>query len=304
MTRNRSRRFDLRRLIAFPLLRVAGERASPSPTEGELLFELAGENPRNLLFGRFDERDLRFLLERSGILEGIARRGTPEPLLRMECGDPTDQRVSLYAGSVSRDRLLLEARLQLRRFRLRKPVGPFPDDLSFRMLIIHWLELSDPDRPFPIDRPRLPGQRRPGLGLMAQSLDLLRNLGRELSLDGVLDVPDHFHTALFYARAFRFLDPGVEGRFQAVARDLKGIPLALASEAVELGCLVDRSTGKSAAWEAAEQILPVRGVLRRYLLSPEYRRLRDRAFQASGFAIDWDAYRAKMASKGRSSNTP
>jgi len=38
---------------------------------------------------------------------------------------------------------------------------------------------------------------------MPQSLELLRDLGRELALDGVLDVPDHFHTALFYSRRLR-----------------------------------------------------------------------------------------------------
>ncbi len=302
MARLGPRGIDIRRLIRFPRFRDAGGRASPSPSEGELLFELAGENPGNLLFGRFDEAEVRGLLERTGILEGISRRGVRDPLLRMECGDPVEQRVFLYAGAASRDRLLLEARLQLRRLRFRKPPASFPGDFSFRLLVIHWLELSDPDRPFPVDRPRLPGQRRPGLGILGRTLDLLRALGRELSLDGVLDVPDHFHTALFYSRAFRFLDPEVEGRFQAIVRDLEGVPLALLSEAVALGCLVDRTTGKPAPWEAAEQVLPVRGPLRRYLASPVYRRLRDRAFRSSEFSVDWDSYRAKLAARGRAQN--
>ncbi len=301
MDRTRSLRFDLRRLLAFPLLREAG---GASPSEGELLFELAGENPRNLLFGRFGTEDVRSRLDRAGILEGLSRRGYTDPLLLLECEDPADQRVYLYAGSASRDRLLLEARLELRRFHPRKAIGPFTEDSSFRMLIIHWLCLADPDRPFTIERPRLPGQQRPGLGLMPQSLELLRNLGEELALDGVLDVPDHFHTALFYSRAFRFLEPGYEGRFQAIQRDLSGIPLALASEAIELGCLVDLASGTPIPWEAAEQVLPVRGPLRRHLQSPDYRRLRDQAFSAFRSGIDWDAYRAKIPSKIRSGNTP
>jgi hypothetical protein len=302
--RKRSQRFDLRRLLAFPLLRAAGEQPSLSPTEGELLFELAGENPGNLLFGRFDEGEVRSRLARAGILEGISRRGTRDPLLRLECEDPADQRVSLYADAISRDRLLLETRLSLCRFHLRKPIGPFTEEDSFRMLIIHWLGLYDPDRPFTVERPRLPGQQRPGLGLLPQSLELLRDLGRELALDGVLDVPDHFHTALFYARAFRFLEPECEGRFQAIVRDMKGIPLALASEAIALGCLVDRATGEPVPWEAAEQVLPVRGPLRRYLLSSGYRRLRDQAFSAFRASIDWDGYREKIASNPSSGNTP
>jgi hypothetical protein len=174
----------------------------------------------------------------------------------------------------------------------------------FRMLIIHWLCLSDPDRPFSAKRPRLPGQDRPGLGLLPQSIALLRDLGRELSIDGVLDVPDHFHTAQIFARAFRFLEPEREGRFQAIVRDLKGVPLALASEAIELGCMIDADTGEPLPWEPAEQVLPIRGPLRKYLLSPEHRHLRDQAFSALHAGIDWDRYRGKIAERGAAGKYP
>ena len=43
---------------------------------------------------------------------------------------------------------------------------------------------------------------------------LLEDLVKELSVDGVLDVPDHFHTALFYSRDFHFLEPEIEGRLR------------------------------------------------------------------------------------------
>jgi hypothetical protein len=172
------------------------------------------------------------------------------------------------------------------------------------MLILHWLGLSDPDRPFSAERPRLPGQIRPGLGLLPQSIALLRDLGREMSLDGILDVPDHFHTAWFYARAFRFLEPEHEGRLQAIARDLKGVPLALTSEAIDLGCLMHADTGEPLPWESAEQVLPVRGPLRRFLQSHEYRRLRDLAFSGLRAAIDWDLYRMKIAEKGAAGKYP
>jgi hypothetical protein len=110
------------------------------------------------------------------------------------------------------------------------------------MLVMLWLVLSDPDKDFSVDRPRLPGQQRPGLGLLDEVFYLLRTFARDLSVDGMLDVPEHFHTALFYSRSFRYLDPVVEGRFQAIARDLAGVPLALASDAIRKECLVDRAT--------------------------------------------------------------
>ena len=290
-------RFELRRLFRFPLL-SAGEGGAPSaPRESELLFDLTGENPENRLFGRYDPGELRTLLDTSGLLSGLAERGYPDPILRLSCADPSDQRICLYAGGESRDRLLLEARLQLAPFHPRRPIGPFTEATSFRMLVIHWLVLSSPDGTFTLDRPRLPGQEKPGLGLLNPTIALLKVFSRELTVDGVLDVPDHFHTALFYSRAFRYLDPEAEGRFQAIARDLSGVPLALASDAIREGCLVDRSTGAPMPWPVAEQVMAVRGPLRRFLRSPSYREARNRASAEHRVVVNWDLYREKIAGR-------
>jgi hypothetical protein len=304
MTRENPFRSGLRRLLSFPLLRSKKLRENASPTESEILFELSGENPKNLLFGKLDEEAIRRRLSAAGLMEGLARLGYRDPILALECEDPSDQRIRLFAGEASRERLLLEARLELRVYALGKPTGPFGEGASFRMMTIHWLSLSDPERPFSPARPRLPGQQKPGLGLLAESLSLLKTLGKEFSLDGVLDVPDHFHTALFYSRAFRFLEPEREGRFLAIARDLKGVPIALASEAISMGCLVDSASSMPARWEPAEQVMSLRGDLRRYMQSSAYRSARDRSFSMSGFAVDWDLYRMKVARSGREGKYP
>ena len=290
-------RFELRRLFRFPLL-SSDEGAGPTaPRESELLFDLTGENPENKLFGRFDPGELRGYLDASGILRGLSDRGYPDPILRLSCADPADQRICLYAGEESRDRILLEVRLQRSPFRPRRAIGPFTEQTSFWMLVIHWLVLSSPDGRFTLDRPRLPGQEKPGLGLLDETITLLKRFSRELSVDGVLDVPDHFHTALFYSRAFRYLDPEAEGRFQAIVRDLAGVPLALASDAIREGCLVDARTGTPTEWPVAEQVMGIRGPLRRFLRSPSYREARNRASADHRWVVNWDLYREKISSR-------
>lgn len=294
----------LRHLLSFPLLRAGEKDAPPLPSAGEILYELAGVNPENLLFGRLRPEEVGKRLREAGIYEGLAGRGYPDPVLALECGNPEDQRILLFAGKQSRDRLLVEIRLQIRVLRPGERIGPFPDDTVFRMLVIHWLVLADPDRPFSVDRPRLPGQERPGLGILSECLSFLKKIGEELSLDGLLDLPDHFHSALFYSRTFRFLDPYAEGRFLAMARDLSGIPLALASEAIQEGCLVEAATSLPVLWEPSEQVMPLRDPLRRYLRTPEYRSVRDAAKSGLRVAIDWDCYRAKIASAGKTGKYP
>jgi hypothetical protein len=297
MPAGNSSRFDLRRLLRFSLLSAGENREPPPATESEVLFELTGENPGNHLFGRYGAGEVLGFLSGSGVLQGLTRIGYPEPRLSLSCADPSEQRICLYAGEETRDRLLMEARLQLMNFHLRHPVGPFPEGTSFRMLVILWLVLSHPDGRFSLDRPRLPGQQRPGLGLLDEVLRLLSIFSRDLAVDGTLDVPDHFHTALFYSRQFRYLDPVEEGNLLAISRDLAGVPLALASEAIRKGCLVDRSTAKPLSWNPSEQVMPARGPLRKFLRSREYREARDRASAALRVAVDWDLYREKLAAR-------
>jgi len=292
-------RFELRRLFGLPLLSAGEGPGAPAHLENEVLFDLTGENPENRLFGRYGPGELWDRLGASGLLAGLSERGYPDPLLRLSCADPADQRICLYAGEETRDRLLLEARLQLAPFHPRRPIGPFTKESSFRMLVINWLVLSSPDGTFTVDRPRLPGQEKPGLGLLNSTIALLKSLSRELSVDGVLDIPDHFHTALFYSRAFRYLAPEAEGRFLAIARDLSGVPLTLASDAIREGCLVDRKTGASIAWPAAEQVLALRGPLFRFLRSPSYREARNRALADHRFVVNWDLYRKNLALRDR-----
>jgi hypothetical protein len=293
------RRFDLRRLFGLPLLSAGKRPGAPTPLENEVLFDLTGENPENRLFGRYGAGEVRERLDASGLLAGLSQRGYPDPVLRLSCADPADQRICLYAGEETRDRLLLEARLQLVPFHPRRSLGPFTTETSFRMLVINWLVLSSPDGAFTVDRPRLPGQEKPGLGLLNPTIALLKSLSRELSADGVLDVPDHFHTALFYSRAFRYLDPEAEGRFLAIARDLSGVPLALASDAIREGCLVDRRTHAPISWPAAEQVLALRGPIFRFLRSPAYREARNRALADHRFVVNWDLYRENLARRER-----
>jgi hypothetical protein len=267
-----------------------------------MLFELTGGNPENRLFGRFGPDWARAHLERSGVIAGLARKGYPDPILELSCADPDDQRIFLYAGEKKRERLLLETRMQLCLFHPKTAIGPFTPDDAFRMLIIHWLVLSDPEATFSFRRPRLPGQQRPGLGLLQENLKLLRNIGRDLMIDGILDIPDHFHTAQFYARSMRFFDPVAEGTFQAMMRDLSGIPLALASEAVAEGAMVDSRTGEPFPWQPTEQILAARGPLRRYFRSDRYLAQSGQAAHRTRVTIDWDLYRRKIAASGTPAN--
>ena len=290
----------LRRFLRLPrIFPVEYNPSSKEVLEREILYDLTRENPGNCLFGRYDEQKVLAIAEKAGLLRGLARLGYNNPILSLSCSDPTDQRICLYAGEKTRERLLLELRLNLANFHPKRKIGPFGKETCFRMLMLLWLVLSNPDRDFPMDRPRLPGQNRPGLGLLDEVFLLLRTFARELSVDGMLDMPEHFHAALFYSHTFRYLDPEVEGRFLAISRDLKGVPLALASDAIQRNCLFDRSTGRLLPWQASEQVMTEKGLLRKFFNSVEYREARDAARSKTRAIVNWDLYREKLSSGDR-----
>jgi hypothetical protein len=118
------------------------------------------------------------------------------------------------------------------------------------VLYVHWLSLRNPRAQFSDLRPRLPGQEVPGLGLAREIGTMLWRMAVRLGLGGVVFRPAHYHIAYAARHEFQFVDPGRQGRFEALVRDLEGVPLLEATTAVAEGKV--RLDGAPYAWEAEE----------------------------------------------------
>jgi hypothetical protein len=150
---------------------------------------------------------------------------------------------------------------------------------------MNWLTLQDPDRPFPADRPRLPGQDHPGLGLVRAVYERLLAWAEDWGKDGLLNFPEYFHNAVIYAPAFRFISPGREGRFRALRRDLAPLAMADASWAVEEGRVREEPEGTVVSWEPAEMVAAISHDVRRYLESADYERTAAEVAERTRFRV-------------------
>lgn len=229
--------------------------------------EIVSAAAPRLFLGRFDEPALRAELQAAGVTSGLLARGYDELLLLTEYqGGEHRLRIDSAGAGPSLVELRVAEGTTLAREPLLREGGL--DVLSF--LSIHWLSLQDPARVFTADRPQLPGQRHPGLGLARPVVAMVLGWAREWGKDGVLNLPEYYHNAVFYQPLFKFLSPVRQGRFLALQRDLAGLSVAAASTAVAQGRVVEEPWGAPLRWEPGEMVAPLSDAVSAFLDSAEY----------------------------------
>jgi hypothetical protein len=120
------------------------------------------------------------------------------------------------------------------------------------MLYVHWLALRNPKARFAAGLSSLPGQDVPGLGLSREITEMLVRMAVRLGLEGLAMRPSAYHLAHVRRDVLHFVDPGRQGRFEALCDALKDLPLVEASRTVaEKRVLLN---GQPYAWEPDEMV--------------------------------------------------
>jgi acetoin utilization deacetylase AcuC-like enzyme len=228
-------------------------------TAEDVLSSLAGPHRPNRFLGFYSLQGLELTLERAGLLDRLRALGFERPTLETDLDNPTGDTLRLY-GDESRRELLIELRVRIDR-------GTAP---GLSLLRIEWLLLQNPRAEFTTERPHLPGQTHPGLGISQDIIALLVLACDRLQLDGLLFVPSHYHTASAGRKTLRFLDPADEGLFRALHRALEELPLAEATRAVDERRVVDAATGEPFTWQPMPMVVPVTDRLRALADGEEY----------------------------------
>ncbi|MER2566057.1 MAG: histone deacetylase [Myxococcaceae bacterium] len=193
------------------------------------------------LVAYYTPEGLEFALEKYRVLPLVRRLGFENLHVVIDRAGAYDRarllgRDSTTGGSV----VLVELEVERRR------VG----DGTF--LFVNWLSLRNPRARFSGVRPQLPGQEVPGLGLAKEMTHLLTLMAQRLLLDGVAFRPSWFHMAWAARQSARFVNSARQGRFEALCRDVRGMPLLEATRAVAEGRML--LNGQPYAWEADEMV--------------------------------------------------
>ncbi len=193
------------------------------------------------LLGFYTAEGLEYALERYRVLPLLRRLGFADLHVVVDRQPPYD-RARLYGVDSTTGKRVVLVELELERRRVG--TGTF--------LFVNWLSLRNPRARFSALRPQLPGQEVPGLGLAREMTQLLQLMAGRLVLDGVAFRPSWYHMAFAARHGSRFVDAGRQGRFEALVRDTKHLPLLEVTRAVAEGRV--RLNGQPYAWEADEMV--------------------------------------------------
>ena len=236
-------------------------------SEEDLMGDLTGPRHRSMrILDYYSSHGVHFALEQYGLMDELRSSGFRAPRLTIDPTDPDKQRITVHGTKDGAEHLLIELVMRLTTSPALKGMEPA---VEIRLLSVEWLLLQNPTEDFSLRHPQLPGQEHPGLGVGEQLMHMLLQAVHRLGLDGIAHHPSRYHIAFFGGGQFFFLDPGVQGRFEALREVLGPLDLVEAAWLMERG-EVRRADGTPIEWEAEVCVVPASERLLRYLGSANY----------------------------------
>lgn len=239
----------------------------------EALFEPASD----LWLSFYTEEGLHLGLERYGFLDEIRERGYEDIEVRIRTDDPEEHLFRLISVIPDIEDPLVELVTERGYLTLSGEISDQLEESTRPVLNVEWLMLQHPMLDFTAERPPLPGQLHPGLGLGKQIFELLRNVCRRLNLEALVTIPSYVHNGLLYEGGFHYFDPTYQGRLEALRRDLfeqlaeqapsleRHALLAAVSWAARWEMVRERDAEVPFSWFHEPMVSPLSEPLERYL---------------------------------------
>jgi hypothetical protein len=215
--------------------------------------------------GFYTASGIRTVFKEYGLDDDLRRFGIDDYEIELDVDDPYHQNLRFYqVGRRDEAGLLIELRVHPTCARSRDLVGAILRDQTMSIFFIEWLCLQNSQNKFTEQRPRLPGQAYPGLGIGAQMCGLLIQMCKRLKRQGLLTAPYTLTNAMLFNRAgFHFCDPEKRQDLIDLSRQFPDLHLAVIAWAIERGCMF--KNGAPYAYEPGEMLLSLDEAVNRAL---------------------------------------
>ena len=264
---------------------------------GEHSFELneflpESDDPK--LFGFYSAPGVEYALMELGVFEKIEELGFSDLKVAFQ-GDAWSQDMRIFGSADNRRLMLMEGRFR------RSVWAPESTNIlwdviqpgsHFSVAFIEWFLLQNPMAEFTPERPRLPGQNHPGLGLKDEIMSVFTAVARRLSLDAYLANAKLFHNAFMYSPMFFFLDVHRQAEMTAIKNAAEGRSLQDISLAVEGGFLRRADLDEKYQWTGHTMIRPLSKELLTAYHDSHYKDQVEQISSGMNFVFDWEGYQA------------
>ncbi len=263
----------------------------------DLFLTGAPSNTTELFLGKYSKDGIKYIIERFGLDRQARHLGIRHLSVKIDTKDPFRHIVTIYNGrSRDRDHVIMEFVARYQNLIPKDIDAEFLYTQPLRVLTVEWLLLQNPKASFTPRKPRLPGQEHPGLGLGDELLALFTLMGRHLQVDGIINVPEYYHTGLLFGKRFVFLSPYIQAQVRQVSQDLwKKYRLSVIAWASATGAIVHRETREVFKWQPRKQIIPIHSQLRQYFKSEQYQQISQNLSNKPHYTIDEEKLGAALA---------
>lgn len=229
------------------------------------------ESFHHLFLGRFSEKEMYEKIRATGMIAHLNSMGFDDLKLVIDKDENGIYYLKIYWQEQIPENQLLDLRVSENYFMPDKKFLPANEEvIPYDMILIEWLSAKNPRESFTKERPQLPGQSSPGLGILKYCFKLLYNVSSEIFKDGYFDIPNHLHGAIMYSKQFKFFDPVQEAVVRAITRDLKEYSLSDISWGVITQTIIDLTEDRPVLYEPSEQVHYVSDRMKRYFESEKY----------------------------------
>ena len=269
----------------------------PLISEEEIFSQLTEKKGPLLFLGRYTLEEVIAVLKKRNLIRYAEERKLAPLIYDLDSKDYPTQRFKIFFKKKEPDFLLVDLKIREGKVKIEKSFSFFPFIKEYDFLIIEWLTLQNPLAKFTLEKPRLPGQIFPGLGLLKKAFDIFIYLARLMKKDGVLVYPWYFHNALIYSDYLYFFNPYKQGEVLAIKRNFPNMDLHELAWMVYLGCLRYEKSKKIYEWFAEEQIFPLKKELKKYFGSKNYNKIVNRVKKKLCFYVDQECFEKKFKSE-------
>ncbi len=217
-----------------------------------------GGRGEGLFLGYYSVKGLELIFNKYHIFDKIRKKGYGNPRILLDTSDPYKHRLRVVSDEGEKPfPVLIDLIVRSETVCIDLPYKSPQNGKKYETLAIEWLQMQDVRGQFSARRPRLPGQEHPGLGIGSEALELLVIAARRVGLQGIVNIPNHFHNAYFYSRIFHYENPREQAKLKAILRDLGKVPLHKLAWAMEESAVLDAVSNKPFEWFTGRQVFPL-----------------------------------------------